>query len=40
MKQKHYWIDCFFVQSLIWSFGSILKEPYKKEFEMWLKDTI
>jgi hypothetical protein len=37
IRLKRYWIHSFFLFSVIWSFGSILKDEYKGEFEDWIK---
>ena len=40
IRKKELWIDCFFIYSLIWAFGSVLTETAKKGFSNWLKKTI
>ena len=36
IKNKNYWIDAFFLYSLVWAFGSLLNEQGRKEFNLWL----
>lgn len=36
IKNKNYWIDAFFLYSLVWAFGSILSEQGRREFNTWL----
>ena len=37
LKNMPHWIDCMFLYSMIWAFGSILTEEAKKEFELYLR---
>ena len=37
IRHKKQWIDSFFIYSLIWSLGSMLKEQERKRFDTWLK---
>ena len=36
IKNKNFWIDSFFLYSLVWAFGSLLNEGGRKEFNVWL----
>jgi hypothetical protein len=38
IRNKNQWIDSFVIYALIWSFGSILKENERRNFDRWLKD--
>ena len=32
-----HWMDCFFIYSMIWAFGSILTDEAKIEFDIHIK---
>ena len=40
VRRKNIWIDCFFLYSLIWSFGSVMTEQARKYFNTWLHQQI
>ena len=40
VRNKNYWIDCFFLYSLIWAFGSILTDEARRHFNTWLHQVI
>ena len=40
IRSKDLWIDCFFVYALVWSFGSILKEEARAEFNDYVLETL
>ena len=40
IKQRNKWIDCFFLYSLVWAFGSILNEKARHHFNTWLHEAI
>lgn len=40
IKFRERWLECFFIQSLIWAFGTILKENHRKEFIKFITKSI
>ena len=40
IKFKDQWVDSFFIFALVWSFGSILNEDAKRQFDVWIRDEI
>ena len=40
VRLKNYWIDCFFLYSMIWAFGSVLTCEARRQFNTWLHQVI
>ena len=38
IRYKNLWVDSLFIYALVWSFGSILTDKAKQEFDRWLKE--